>query len=358
MNNNQKTLIILTPAFPANEQDSVWVPPKQLFVKKLKENFPGLNIIVLSFNYPFHQQTYSLFNVQVTAFNGLKKRKLNRLLLWNSVWKKLNELRKENTIAGILSFWCGECALVGRYFAKRHKLNYFCWISGLDATKDNRLIKFIRPQGKELVAMSEFLYKEFYTTHHKKPQHIIPIGIDPAEFTQPPVERDIDILGVGSFNPFKQYDVFIRIVKKLSLTFPSIKAVICGAGTEKENLQQLITELQLENNITLAGVKPHAEVLQWMQRAKIFIHPSAYEGFGAVCLEALYAGAEVISFCDPMELKIPKWHIVKTTEEMTNKAHELMNHPRQDYSPVLLYSMSDSTKAMMKLFGIENNHLS
>ena len=56
MNKTSKTLVVLTPAFPANEFETVWVRPKQLFIRKLQEDFPALNIIILSFNYPLHKK--------------------------------------------------------------------------------------------------------------------------------------------------------------------------------------------------------------------------------------------------------------------------------------------------------------
>ena len=47
------TLVILSPGFAANEADTTCLPPMQLFVKALKEICPGLNIIVIAFQYPF-----------------------------------------------------------------------------------------------------------------------------------------------------------------------------------------------------------------------------------------------------------------------------------------------------------------
>ena len=80
-----------------------------------------------------------------------------------------------------------------------------------------------------------------------------------------------------------------------------VKAVLIGEGPERMKLQSLITALGLQSNISLTGELSHPEVLQWMQRTKIFLHPSSYEGFGVVCIEALHAGAHVISFVKPMD---------------------------------------------------------
>ena len=47
--------------------------------------------------------------------------------------------------------------------------------------------------------------------------HVIPIGIGPSEFMNRKISvRDIDILGVGSLIPLKQYNVFIELLNNLN----------------------------------------------------------------------------------------------------------------------------------------------
>ncbi len=351
MSNDTKTIVILAPAFPANESESYWVPSQQLFVKTLKKNFPELNIIVLSFLYPYHKSKYSWHGIKVISFDGMHRRKIRRLFLFRSIWQTLKKIKKENNVIGLFSFWCRECALIGKWFGKWHKVKHFCWVCGQDARKINKMIKFIRPKAEELVAMSNFLVNEFHKNHGIRPAHIIHNAIDPDSFSQIKAKRDIDILGAGSFEPLKQYDVFTKIVKVVRQKMPDIKAYHCGIGVEKENVQSLIKELKLENNFQLLGGKPHAELMQLMQRTRVFLHPSRYEGFSTVCLEALYAGAHVVSFCDPMEGNIPHWHIVNTKEEMIEKVFEILQQPLTEYKSILVYSMNDSVKAVMNLFG-------
>jgi glycosyltransferase involved in cell wall biosynthesis len=351
MSNEMKTIVILTPAFPANESESYWVPSQQLFVKALRKNFPELNIIVLSFLYPYHKSEYDWNEIKVNSFDGMHQRKLKRLLLLRTIWQTLKKIKKENNVIGIFSFWCRECALIGKWFGKWHKVKHLCWICGQDARKMNKMVKLIRPTSEELVAMSNFLVNEFEKNHGVRPAHVIHNAIDPQSFPPISVERDIDILGAGSFEPLKQYDVFTKIVKAIREKLHNIKAYHCGIGVEKEKIQSLIKELALENHFQLLGGKPHDELMILMQRTKVFLHPSLYEGFSTVCLEALYAGAHVVSFCDPMEGKIPHWHIVRTKEEMIEKTSEILQQPFTEYKPVLLHSMDDSVKAVMNLFG-------
>jgi glycosyltransferase involved in cell wall biosynthesis len=180
---------------------------------------------------------------------------------------------------------------------------------------------------------------------------MIPNGIVPELFTRPDsAKRDIDILGVGTFEPLKQYDLFPEIIKFLKSDLPGIKACHCGIGSERAKVELLIKKYGLEENFYLLGGKSHEEVLQLMQRTKVFLHTSNYEGFGVVCLEALYAGAHVISFCKPMDQEIPRWNIVNSTEEMIKKASEILHDPNIDYKPVMPYTMERSVKAVMGLF--------
>lgn len=350
MPRKKETLIILSPGFPSDEAESTCLPAHQVFIKALNKNFPALNIIILSFHYPYVAKTYQWYNNTVAAFNGRGKRKLHRIILWLRVWRKLHELKKHNHIVGLFSFWCNECAFTGTYFVKLFKLKHFCWITGQDAKKENYLVKLIRPKSGELVAMSDFLAQEFYKNHHIKPLHIIPNGIDVTLFDPEKFSRSIDVLAAGSLIRLKQYDIFIEVVKALTKHIPGLYSILCGAGPERESLQQQVETNNLSNHLFLSGEKPHSQVLHLMQQAKIFLHTSSYEGFSTVCLEALYAGAQVISFCKPMYNNIDNWHIVTTKEEMIYKALQLLQNAGTAYTPVLAYSMDESAKAVMNLF--------
>jgi len=44
---DKQTLIILSPGFAANEEDTTCLPAQQSFILTLKKNFPSLNIIVI-----------------------------------------------------------------------------------------------------------------------------------------------------------------------------------------------------------------------------------------------------------------------------------------------------------------------
>jgi glycosyltransferase involved in cell wall biosynthesis len=347
----RKTLVILSPAFAAHEQDS-WLPSQEVLIRALNRNFPLLNIVILSFHFPVAgQRKYNWYGNTVIAFNGGMKGKLHSILLWKKVWKQLRALKKEEEVIGLFSFFCSECAFIGHYFARWHRLKHHIWVLGQDAKKENKQVKRINPPASELVTISDFLVREFHKNHGIKPEHVIPIGILPELFPQATADRHIDLLAAGSLIPLKRHDLFLDIVSRISKHIPSIQAVICGAGPEYDQLAQQAAQLQLNTVLKMEGNKPHPEMLMLMQRSRILLHPSSYEGFGAVCIEALYAGAHVISFCKPMDAAISNWHIVKDIEEMAAKALSLLEDPSVCYTPQLPYPADESAKQLMALYG-------
>lgn len=350
MQPENNTLLILTPGFAASETDSTCLPMQQNFVKALKANYSELNIIVLSFQYPYVTQTYTWFGITVMSFNGQNKGGLARLLLRKKINAALKKINSSNRLIGILSFWYNECAWVGKKFAAKHNLKHYCWILGQDARLNNTYPKTLQLKANELIALSDFLQDEFEKNHGIKPAFIIPPGIDGKQFDLTIKERDIDLLAAGSLIPLKQFEIFIEVVAEIKKQIPGLKAALIGNGPERSRLKALIEKHGLQSNIILTGELQYPEVLQWMQRTKIFLHPSSYEGFSGVCQEALVAGARVISFCKPMKQDIGHWHIAENKNEMKAFALEILQTRDISPDPVIAFSMNDTVKEMMKLF--------
>jgi glycosyltransferase involved in cell wall biosynthesis len=349
-----KTLIILSPGFPDNEEDTTCLPSQQVLVRTLSEQFPKLQILVLAFQYPYESRRYLWNEVHVKSLGGRNPGKLKRLGVWIGVWRELkNILRNGKDGIGVLSFWLGECALVGSAFSRFYHLPHYTWVLGQDAKKGNKYYRLIRPPANELIAVSDFIADEFERNYFLRPAHIIPVGIDTSAF--PPLRpvRDIDILGAGSLIPLKRYDVFIDVIGELSQEFPFIKAVICGSGPQRDTLQRKIEDRGLGDRVELWGGVSHGEVLQLMQRTRIFLHPSDYEGFAAVFAEALYAGAHIVSYCKPVKGVVEHWHIVNSKENLLKQMRVLLREPALADNRVLHYSGRQMTIDLMRILSGE-----
>jgi glycosyltransferase involved in cell wall biosynthesis len=345
-----KTFIILSPGFPKNETDSTCLPFLQNFVMELKSQYPAIEIVVLAFDYPFVAKEYDWYNTKVFSFNGWQKKILGKLLKWRKVWRRLSEYERNSEVVGLLSLWCGECAYIATRFSRSKKLLHYCWILGQDAKPGNKYVKRMGPRANDLIAISDFIQKEFEKNYAIRPLQVIPVGIKPDNIGLANKKRDIDILGVGSLIKLKRYDQMIEIVYEVRKSFPEIRVVILGKGPEMENLKKMVATLGLGKNITLTGELSHAEVLEMMTRTKVFLHPSNYEGLGAVCLEALQAGCHLISFVRSVENNFGHWYIAESKEEMIAKTLSLLGNPTLQFESTRTFTIEDSVKRVMNLY--------
>lgn len=347
----RNTLIILTPGFPENETDTTCLPDRQIFVRVLHNTYPDLNIVVISFQYPFQSRDYYWEGVRIIALGGKGKSGLQRRAIWFRAYQKLKQLNKQNEVIGLLSFWLDECALIAHLFAKKHRLQHYAWVLGQDAREGNRYVsRIVNKDGGNLIVLSQFLIGQFEKNYGITPQHLVTNGVNPAMFDTAVKERSIDILGAGSLIPLKQYHLFIEAVRMVKQSLPNVRAMLCGKGPELDNLIALTREYGLQNNIEFKGGVPHTEMLSIMQRAKIFLHPSSYEGFSTVLLEALYAGAHVISFLKPMKKSFRHHYVVADTEEMGKTALNILMDESRDHEPVLVQSVTQMAHDIMALY--------
>lgn len=347
------TLIILTPGFAASEEDSTCLPMQQSLVQTFGEIYPQVKIVICSFQYPYCTKTYNWHGATVYSFNGKNRGGLQRLWLRQRILRRLNKIRRREKIIGLLSFWYNECAAVGKLFAAKYNIPHRCWLLGQDARVGNRY-PFSHPMPpNELVALSDFMQEEFERNYAVRPLHVITPAINPLRFLLQNEQKYIDLLAAGSLIPLKRYELFVEVVALVKKTRPDVKAVLIGEGPERKRIETLIHQHGLEANIQLKGLLPHKEVVKLMQQAKIFLHPSSFEGFGVVCLEALFGGAQVISFVKPMKREIPCWYFVQSVEEMAEKARQILQNPDSVYEGKLVFSMNETAQKIKELFAAE-----
>lgn len=112
----------------------------------------------------------------------------------------------------------------------------------------------------------------------------------------------------------------------------------------------MIHKKGLDLNIELLGEVDHAEVINLMQRSKVLLHTSAYEGFATVFSEALYAGAHVVSFCKPMNTLFNHQHVVDSEKSMIDKVDHILSGIGIDHQPVMTYPIADACNKVLALY--------
>lgn len=345
-----KCFIILIPGFPADEQDTTCLPFQQQFIHAMQQAYPSLEILVLSFHYPFYKDHYQWHGIRVHSFRGRNRGHVYRWLRNREISAALEEIRAKKEIAGILSFWYGECAIAGKRFADAHGLRHYCWLMGQDAKTTNPYPKRFPLHQQELIALSDFLKNRLYEDHHILPSRVITPGLNRELFAVNNVVHDVDLLAVGSLIALKRWDIFIRMTLRLKEHLPGIKAILIGKGHVKPQLEQWVRKYHLENHVLFLGEQPHEQVISLMKRARILVHPSSYEGFPSVCLEALAAGAQVVSFFKPMDEAITNWHVVSDEDAMMNCLLNLLKQDDGHRRGFVYKEMEETVQEVTSLF--------
>ena len=130
----------------------------------------------------------------------------------------------------------------------------------------------------------------------------IPNGIDTARFVPAlPDERaafrvqhgieqtDRVVVFVGRLHRVKQVDLLLRAWRRVH----SGHLWILGDGSEREQLEQLATELAIRERVTFHGMVTNVD--QWVSSADVFVLPSASEALSMALLEAMGVGITVVA---------------------------------------------------------------
>lgn len=315
-----KHIVVITPGFPKDESDTSCIPALQLFVKALSE-VTEYQIRVLSLHYPDRKEAYHWHQIAVQPL-GWHNQKLRRILGWRGVNQILQRWHKEAPIAVIHSFWLGEAALLAHRFSQKHSIKHICTLMGQDARPGNRYFKILPLRQMRLIALSENHQKILLSsTGFSAP--IIPWGL-PVTPSELPPERSIDILGVGSLIPLKRWDDFIRVCAGLLEQFPNLKATLIGEGPERASLEALSTSLGLHDILEFTGALSHEQTQERMTQAKILLHPSEYESFGMVFIEAQQKGLAIVSLDVGLARRSEHWAIEQSVEGLTKACAEFL----------------------------------
>lgn len=110
-------------------------------------------------------------------------------------------------------------------------------------------------------------------------------------------EREDEIVMVGRLDANKNHQLLLRAFARLHAEYPAMKIKIYGGGLPdsdtKPMLEALARELDIQEKVFLMGRQSH--IREKIERARIFVLASDYEGMPNALLEAMATGLAVIS---------------------------------------------------------------
>ncbi len=105
-------------------------------------------------------------------------------------------------------------------------------------------------------------------------------------------DDDFILITCGRLIKRKAIDVIIRALAKIESD--KFRLLILGDGPEKQNLENLVSELNIGDRVTFFGFVDEIKKYQYLSTADVFSLASLHEGFGIVYMEAMFCGLPII----------------------------------------------------------------
>jgi glycosyltransferase involved in cell wall biosynthesis len=133
---------------------------------------------------------------------------------------------------------------------------------------------------------------------------VVPNGIDFEAIAAAVPDADrADLVVVGRLMPHKRVNMLLEAVALLRAEGLDVTCRVIGNGPEREALHNLAGELGVSRAVDFRHeVSTQLELFSLLKSARACVFPTAREGFGIAVLEALAAGAPVITTSAPDNL--------------------------------------------------------
>jgi glycosyltransferase involved in cell wall biosynthesis len=132
-----------------------------------------------------------------------------------------------------------------------------------------------------------------------------------------------NFLNISKMSPKKGQHDLIRSFKKVFDNQPNVRLKIVGDGPLRQELEELTDVLGITSQVDFLGELTRNQIYQALQSADVLVHPSHYETFGVVLIEALACGLPIVATAcgGPEYIVTPKNGVLvepKNIEELSN----------------------------------------
>ena len=317
--------------------------------------------------YPLNPKIH-LINLNINYFSDDYKSKFN--ILKGIIFKRLIHKKRIKSIIDnikpdvIISTGTSEKNFIGKLPLKSNPIR----IREIHMTKNYRLIA-AKTFFQKILAIGGNLIDYYYnikfydkiivlTEEDKKNWKNFPnITTIPNPLTSPCQESSLcqnkKVITAGRLVPQKNFKSLINAWQTISKKHPDWQLEIWGEGELKEELQEQIIKLGLEDSILLKGYTNNIQ--SEMLNASLFVLTSIFEGFGLVITEAMSCGLPVVSYacpCGPKDIitEGKDGFLVEVNDEiaLANRINLLIENEE------LRKQMSDTAKIKAEKYNIKN----
>jgi glycosyltransferase involved in cell wall biosynthesis len=289
-------VLLVTPGFPADEQDDTCVPAVQEYLAALRCQAPELRVSVLALHYPPRtRRRYLWQGCDVLALGSGQRRWPWRYFDLRRAIASAQVLGRVQPFTVLHALWLSDAAWVAARLARRLGLPWVASAMGQDARASNRWLRLLPLSSARVTAPCARAAAEYAQVTGRRAQ-VVPWGLAPVTGDgRPWSQRRLDLLGVGALIALKDFTRFVDLAAELHRAGRLGQARLIGTGPERAALEARAAAAGLGGHFECLGALPRPRVLETMADARVLVHPARYEGFGLVLAEALAQGMAVVA---------------------------------------------------------------
>lgn len=161
---------------------------------------------------------------------------------------------------------------------------------------NKKIIRFNLKCADAVCATSETINKCIQDIYPRT-VHVIPFGIDFDTFKPNGAPKNKEYFVVGAIKSLEKVyniDVLVKAFAGLHSRHSNTRLLIVGDGTERENLQQLVKQLNISDSVEFTGRVPSKETPNYFNKLNCLVNISQYESFGVSVVEAMACKVPVV----------------------------------------------------------------
>ncbi len=206
------------------------------------------------------------------------------------------KFRPKHVHAYQASFGAGAAFIYKTFFPKT--LFILTLQEGKRLEGQNFLIKYLRNliirKADVVTAISYYLVNYAKKINPKAELHLIPNGVDLDKFRHMPNSDENTVITVSRLVPKNGVGDLIRAIAIVQKEISDARLIIVGSGPLEKEIRRSVKDLDLEEQVVMAGSQGPENVAGYLAKAKVFARPSLSEGLGSAFLEAMAVGLPVI----------------------------------------------------------------
>ncbi len=266
----------------------------------------GVDVGLFSFNkasYPWHQNNNItvLFEPELKLDSESTSGKLSYLKFVKPLKEAISQFKPDVVHAHYATSY----GLIGA-LSGFHPYVISAW--GTDVMKfpqknfiNKIILKYNLGKADAICATSDTI-KNYLKPVTNKNVNVIPFGVDINEFRKKEVvslfpENTFVIGCIKALESLYNIDILINAfsVIKNKYSNKSLKLLIIGVGSQENSLKQLVSDLQISQDVIFTGRIPFSEVSNYFNMLDVLVNISDYESFGVSVIEAMACEKPVIA---------------------------------------------------------------